>query len=530
VSDIADSRNRLNVWAVMAGMFRKILELVLAGAQLTLSRRGLHVVFLMMAIFLTATRAGWLRPPLSPDIRSIHMPLGIWKSETNSPEEILQGPRRVTLDSAGGLLLTLIASGTLVVLWRPQRFGTVAGLLLCGAICANSAAAFNHPALIELMDLELEQRQQIDKFVLPSLPLNCPPSEDKLLVAESSDPGNARIGLRSAPAEDEQCGDLGRGWDYLLYGQWLALWAVVGILLGGRGSLRQRLACLSRWVLLGMSLTGVVCFRRLYAEYHWEQAKFLEAQCDYSASRRALRVAIAQFPEFDRLERTWLLAGKLDYREGHSTPREHFFRAYQIARDKEQPRRITHLEDLPCLRPGPLYSPGDLSAPPSNSGQGKALDTYHFASAMERFRAINLMSDLLAEMDNSHPAVRNQVAQLWSTTGLDYYRQDRLMAAQDAWQRALQVVPWSHACAFFLGTAQIRTDRAKPELAEAILAPTLTASADRTLRADIRASLGFSYFEAGQLTSARKQHVGSLADFKLPKIINFRGLKGIGGL
>lgn len=529
----------MNVWAVMAGMFRKILELVLAGAQRTLSRRGLQIVFLMMAIFLTATRAGWLRPPLSPDIRSIHIPLGIWKSETNSPEEILQGPRRVTLDSAGGLLLTLIASGTLVVLWRPQRFGTVAGLLLCGAICANSAAAFNHPALIELMDLELEQRQQIDSFVLPSLPLTCPPSEDKLLLAELSDPGsdgcsvsssNARIAETRAPAEDEQRGDLGRGCNYLLYGQWLALWAVVGILLAGRGSQRQRLVSLARWVLLGLSLSGVVCFRRLYAEYYWEQAKFLEAQCDYRASRRALRMAIAQFPEFDRLERTWLLAGKLDYREGHFTSRERFFRAYQIARDKEQPRRIAHLEDLPYLKPGPLYNSGYLSAPPSSSGQGKALDTYHFASAMERFRAINLMSDLLAEVDNGYPAVRNQVAQLWSETGFDYYRQDRLMAAQDAWQRALQVVPWGHACAFFLGTAQIRTDRAIPELAEAILAPTLRASADRTLCADIRASLGFSYFEAGQLTSAQKQHVESLAAFKLPKIINFRGLKGIGGL
>ncbi len=277
----------MNIWAVIVGMFRQILELAVACAELPLSHRGLQVIFLMTAIFLTVTRAGWLRPPLSPDISSIHIPLGIWKSETYSPEEILRGPRRITLDSAGALLLTLIASGTLVVLWRPQRFGTVAGLLLCGAICVNSAAAFNHPALIELMDLELAQWQQIDKFVPPSSPdqgladpFVLPSSEDKLLV----DPKKGRIAPTRAPAEYEQRGDLGRGWAYLLYGLWLVLWAVVGILLGCRGSLRQRLANLSRWVLLGMSLTGVVCFRRLSAEYHWEQAKLLEAQCDYSAS------------------------------------------------------------------------------------------------------------------------------------------------------------------------------------------------------------------------------------------------------
>ena len=54
-----------------------------------------------------------------------------------------------------------LAGGKRLVLWRPRSFPLVAGLLLCAALAANAAAALNHPALVELMDLEYEQRQLI---------------------------------------------------------------------------------------------------------------------------------------------------------------------------------------------------------------------------------------------------------------------------------------------------------------------------------------------------------------------------------
>src|SRR5262249_59360712 len=81
----------------------------------------------------------------------------------------------------------------------------------------------------------------------------------------------------------------------------------------------------------------------------WAGAIHLEGAGDDEASDRALRTAVAWFPEFDRLERTWLLAGKLDHRRGRATPRERFFRVYQLARDRDRPRVIASAHSLPWL-------------------------------------------------------------------------------------------------------------------------------------------------------------------------------------
>ena len=43
----------------------------------------------------------------------------------------------------------------------------------------------------------------------------------------------------------------------------------------------------------------------------------LEAECRFEDARAALTQAVGLFPEFERLERTWLLTGKLD----HAAPR-----------------------------------------------------------------------------------------------------------------------------------------------------------------------------------------------------------------
>ena len=52
-------------------------------------------------------------------------------------------------DSIGIFLLTLIVAGAVVVLWRPQWFALVAGLLLVASLATNAAAICNHPALLE---------------------------------------------------------------------------------------------------------------------------------------------------------------------------------------------------------------------------------------------------------------------------------------------------------------------------------------------------------------------------------------------
>ncbi|MBV9122375.1 MAG: hypothetical protein JO112_03305, partial [Planctomycetes bacterium] len=94
------------------------------AAEVVVSRRGLGVLFLLGALVLTL--GGWLRPPLSTDIRSLYIPLGICRAGQPTAQEMLQEPRRIPADSGGVLLLALLAGGLLAVLWRPRWFAPVA--------------------------------------------------------------------------------------------------------------------------------------------------------------------------------------------------------------------------------------------------------------------------------------------------------------------------------------------------------------------------------------------------------------------
>src|SRR5205807_8744926 len=138
----------------------------------------------------------------------------------------------------------------------------------------------------------------------------------------------------------------------------------------------------------------------------------------------ALQAAVALFPEFEQLERTWLLAGKLDYRQRRATPAARFFHAYQLGRNKVRPRARAYQQDLPWLiartqdfREG-LYTPPsgyDRTLSPGVVNTGTPDDrigyhvggltswaspiyqTYWFANFWEPRQALVLMEELLAE-------------------------------------------------------------------------------------------------------------------------------------
>src|SRR3979411_2302448 len=76
---------RLQAW--VARMLRLPFECLAAGAEVPVSRRGVPLLFLAFAVVLAT--AGWLRPPLSPDIRGIHLPLRIETTEGTTPEGLL---------------------------------------------------------------------------------------------------------------------------------------------------------------------------------------------------------------------------------------------------------------------------------------------------------------------------------------------------------------------------------------------------------------------------------------------------------
>jgi hypothetical protein len=458
-------------------LFRLPLNAIAVVAELAMSRRSLTLVFMMLAALLAL--AGWLRPPLSPDVRGYNVPLAILSTTETAPETILYESRRVEPLSAGGLILAVIAVGTVVVLVRPQRLGVVASVLLCAAIAANAEVVLNHPALIELLDFEHEERQQMVEATHSAV-------RDPLANASNGrvhrvPPLNGRVS--ASATEDQERASLTRGWGYLLYGCWLIPWAALGILLGTRGSLRRRAACLGGWGLLGIATACAACSTRLAAEYSWSRAKRLETCCDYAGARRCLESAAALAPEFARLERTWLLTGELDYHLGKTTPQECFFRVNQFRYNKRWPQ------------------------------------------------AIALSRELLSGAAGDEPAVRHQAARLLAALGLNFYMQDRrLMAAEDGWRGAMEVVPSRFDCAYYLGTLHARVDRDHPDRVEAEFESMRARLADRVLRAEGRATVGDAYFKAGQMMEARWNYAESSQTCTLPKIMNFRAMKGLGGM
>jgi tetratricopeptide (TPR) repeat protein len=442
-----------------------------------LSPRALVLGFLLIAAFLT-TR-GWLRPPLSGDVPALCLPVHPADPDSDLPEQLLHGSRRIRIESIGTLMLAAMLPGVIVAVWRPRRMPAVAGLLLSGALAANAAVVLNYPGLIELLDIESEQRQRMVGMLGVVRPDDALTDSSTARVAAAV----ALDGLVSAtPAECQERASLFRGWIYLKYGSWLVPWAAVGLLFWSRGSLGFRLGRVGLYLALGVVLAGLVGERRLRAEAQWEVAKRLEACCDFEAARRALDRAFALFPEFERLERTWLLVGKLDLRQGRDTPQAEFYRAYQW-------------------------------------------DANH-----ARLRAVASMMQLTADEALSSPAPGRQTARILTEIGRDAYLQGGSAGAEFMWSRALEIDPASLDSSFLLGMSRAYTHRDFPEATEAAYAPLLNHVADRALRADCLSILGDIHFESGRRETARKRYAMSSTAFSLPKMINYHALRGLGGL
>jgi hypothetical protein len=471
-----------------------------------MSPRGLGLVFLMMAAVFAL--AGWLRPPLSADVLGSELSLNIGPSQDTAPEEFLHGTRHRRAASVGAALLVLLTASALLILVRPAYIGVASGMILCAAIAGNAIAALNHPALIELMDFEYEQRHQILTVLANAdIPALSNPNNGRITGAEVP---QGRVS--AAPPEDSEWASPWRGWVYLCYGRWLVGWAVLGVLAGTPGRLRVRFVHTVLWTIVGFVLAGCVCYRRLNAEYHWQRATVLASHQDYSAARHELATAVALFPEFQRLGRTWILAGRIDWSEGRATAQETFFRAFQSARHDE------------------------------------------------RAKAGALMDSLLAQ-EGREPAVRKQAARIFVQAGLFYYRYryadpqaassldpdypelprparilginqevPLLVAAEDAWHKAAELAPQSHDVPFYLGNVRARVERTRPEQVDAMMSMARDGLADRILDADFLAASGAAYFAAGEFGAARRRFSQSFDRFSLAKTINFQALHGLGGL
>ncbi len=429
------------------------------------SARGLGLAFLALSALLAL--AAWVRPPLSRDIPGYRISLGLFPSDHAAIEESLAGRAPLVLDSPGLLLWLACAVGCTVVLLWPNRLHLVAGAVVALSLAGSAAVALNHPILIERLELELEQRARLVRLL------------DRVEESTISAPPNRRI--KAEPALEEERTGLFRGFLYLQYGPWLVVLSGLAVILSGRGRLRYRCGLLLAWLMIGVVLGAALTSRRLLAEWHWYQAAAAERQGDLGAARASLARAVAHCPDLNELGRTWLLIGKLDHRDGRSSPQAEYWRALQLARNRDPVAAMAAIE-------------------------------HHWRST------------------GSDRAVGRLAGRILAVAGVEHFQRKRFVAARDAWHAALEYCPEQLDCRCYLGLVTARLDRQRPERVEAELAPVLDRLADRALRADLLAILGDAHFEAGRMNEARRRYTESLKAFNLPKVINYRALAGLVGM
>ena len=286
-----------------------------------LSPRVLVLGFLMIAAFLT-TRS-WLRPPLSGDVPALCLPVNPVDPDSGLPEQLLHGSRRIRIESIGTLMLAAMLPGVIVAAWqpRPDACGRrPAAERPVGRQCGRRA---------ELSRPDRAARHRVRAMAADGRDAGSGATRQcahRLVNRSSRRRSRARWPGQHAPAECQERASLFRGWIYLKYGSWLVPWAALGLLFWSRGSLGSRLGRVGLYLALGVALAGLVCERRLRAEAQWEVASAWRLVAT-SRPPAALDRALALFPEFERLERTWLLVGKLDLHQGWDTPQAEFYRA-----------------------------------------------------------------------------------------------------------------------------------------------------------------------------------------------------------
>jgi hypothetical protein len=104
-----------------------------------------------------------------------------------------------------------------------------------------------------------------------------------------------------------------------------------------------------------------------------------------------------------------------------------------------------------------------------------------------------------------------------------------MTATLDAWRRGLELSPDHRDALLCEGLVLARTDPDHPDRAGALFQEVLSDLADRPLKADVLSTLGDSYLGAGLFRESLPFYMQSCDAYTLPKIVNHRGLRGLGG-
>lgn len=440
-----------------------------------LSRRGLIAFACLAAVFLS-TRAPWVRPPLSADLRGWEIPLSV--TDYQSATATIEGARSVHLCSPGVVLLVVLVPTAILALHDPRHAGLLGGWLLVAAFATHSMVSAQHPVLFDLLEQQQDQRNDMITVL------------DRLSSGQSlASNGNGRVSAQSVPLFHR--GRVSSAVRFALYGIWLVPLSIALILFGSAGGLAKRFVKLGVWTTVAIAITIPVCWQRVRAEWHWEQAWQLTQQADYRNAREELANAIRSFPSIADLQRTWYLAGKLDYHDQRESVQQLYYRAFQLCRLNA------------------VIEAGDLLVPqlrrPDSPAAIRAL-----AAEIKARQGIDLFLKQAGQGEGDPRAMA------------------RASAAATAWRAALQTSPRRADCLLYLNLSYAWSGR-DLDLVDQTTARLLEQVADRTVRADLLNCLGDVFFRAGNFDAARRAYNGSRDQFDLPKDMNFRARRGLLG-
>ncbi|MFH0983215.1 MAG: hypothetical protein V2A79_16975 [Planctomycetota bacterium] len=441
-----------------------ILEAAAWVGDRLVSPRGLGLAFL--AVTALSAVSGWIRPPISGDIRGLYIPL-FGDSDAGVPGDHLYGLRRFVPLSVGTILLSACGVGAVLVVLKPSRVRVSAGLVLCALLVCQAAVLFNHPDLVEELDRQNTQCESLvtvlQETVQPQLKITFQP----------------RVGRR-APGTRE--GGLLGMIIYMPTEQLVfLLLALAAVGLAYPGTLHRRLGRMAVWGLAGALLACAASSSRLLAEYSWTQAVDAENHGEVEAAQCHLRTALERFPAFARMRETWEFLGRLDYRRSCLTAASRFFLAAQWARNEQDVRAIAELEAL--VREG-----------------------------------------------QPTPEIRRWLADALTARALRLFGQGQRYGAEQQWERALAVDPSQEYLRLFLAALAAPVERRDPDRVAALVDPLLRSVGHRALRAALQAMLGDCYFECQRFVEARDRYRKSLKTYSLPKQINYRALRGLLGM
>ncbi len=427
------------------------------------------VLFLSSAMALAL--GPWLRPPLEPDINAVSFSF----ATTATASMVLNG---------AGIFCVAGAIGLMVVLWSPQSLSFVAGSIMVVAMAWGTSIIANHPELIERLDRQRLERQTAARFLEHAVP------------GALTKTSNARVS-GSEVTPDHEAGLMDASC-YFARGIWLVPLCGLMLVAATPGRLGYRLGRAAGFLALGLVLSGVIGGRRLVAEYYLESARTEAGEGSIAAARRSVTLAIQVMPSLRSLERTRLLIGLLDTLTQSPTPAAAVYMAGRFEHAGHLHRARAVLLDQW------VQAPDDAS----------------FRYALARNWTEQGFSWAAIGRHNDRP----EEEELPSIPALVI----KGSSAPAAWQQAVLIgPPDALAAQLCLGAWQAERLRGDPHAFW--LLETLPA-VDRAIHADVLSLLGDAHFHEGAMLKARERYRESMKAWMLPKTINYRAQRGLGGL